>query len=126
LPYEFAKVSFDLDWMTAAEMVEELKPLGSTHAKFSPMTGSNRIEVVDLVQNLRQIDELLSAEQSDTSRDRLVRNFEIRHVRGDMVRQKLLEMLSIEQKPGMGSSGRRNRGGGGMEMMMMQMQQQMQ
>jgi type II secretory pathway component GspD/PulD (secretin) len=74
-PYEFVKVSFRLEWMIAKVAAEEIKPLLSSNGKITPMENTNRLEVMDAVVNLREVREVLRAEQSPESKEMLVKKF---------------------------------------------------
>lgn len=97
-PYEFAKVSFDLDWLLAEEAVEELAPMKSPNGKLSALKGTNRIEAMDAVINLREIHALLQQEQSESGQDNLIQEFVLEHARASDVLTSLQELLGLESK----------------------------
>ncbi len=95
-PHEFGRVMFSLDWMLAEEAAKELEPLLSKNGKLFPLKMTNRLEAMDAVANLRQIDKLLREEQSDTLEEpRLVREFVLRYTRAADVREELQQFLGI-------------------------------
>ena len=95
-PHEFCRVMFSLDWMLAEEAAKEFEPLISKNGKMFPLKMTNRLEVVDAVANLRQVDKLLREEQSDTLEEpRLVHEFVLRHTRAAEVREELQQFLGI-------------------------------
>ena len=53
--HEYVKVSFTLDWLLAEDAVKELEPMKSPNGKLTALAGSNRIEAMDAVINLREI-----------------------------------------------------------------------
>jgi aspartate ammonia-lyase len=78
-PHEYVRVLFELDWILADDVAEELEPLLSKNGKIFAMSSTNRIEAMDAVVNLQQINEVLQQEQSDSGQDRLVREFVLKH-----------------------------------------------
>ena len=99
-PYEFVKVSFELEWMLATEAAEELKPMLSPNGKLTALPATNRLEAMDAVLNLQQVYQVLEEEQSDTGQDRLVREFELKHTSAKEVVEHLNTLLGIETKKG--------------------------
>ncbi|PQO33733.1 secretin N-terminal domain-containing protein [Blastopirellula marina] len=116
--HEFVKVSFPLSWLIAEDAVEELKPMLSKHGTMSALSTSNRLEVMDVVTNLRQMQHVLQEEQSAEVRSSKVHEFFLRHTRAEDVMTQLESLLGL-QKAGGG-------GGGMMNPQMMQQMQQMQ
>lgn len=96
--HEFAKVTFQLDWLLAETAAKEFEPLVSQHGKLHALKATNRLEATDVVVNLREIRRVLKEEQSATGEERLVATFNLKHTRAGEVRQKLLELLGIEDK----------------------------
>lgn len=115
--HEFVKVSFPLSWLMAEDAVEELKPMLSKHGSMSALATSNRLEVLDVVSNLREIQHVLQEEQSSEVRSSKVHEFFLRYTRAEDVVAQLQSLLGISKS-----------GGGGMAMnpQMMQQMQQMQ
>jgi len=112
--HEFVKVSFPLSWLMAEDAVEELKPMLSKHGSMSALATSNRLEVLDVVSNLREIQHVLQEEQSSEVRASKVHEFFLRYTRAEDVMAQLESLLGI------------NKSGGGMGAMNPQMMQQMQ
>jgi len=98
-PYEFAKTSFALDWMTAENALKELTPLKSPNGKLNALTATNRIEALDAVANLRDMQKLLQEEQSTESKGQLFKKFSLQYVRASDVLEQLQTLLEIESKP---------------------------
>ncbi|MFO1022280.1 MAG: secretin N-terminal domain-containing protein [Planctomycetales bacterium] len=122
-PYEFVRASFPLDWLIAESAVEELKPMLSPNGKITPMKATNRVEVMDSVANLIPVWDMIKVEQSSRGKDRLVKQFKLKHTRAGEVIDLLYGVLGME-KP---SSGQENASRNPQEMMMrqqMMMQQQ--
>lgn len=122
--HEFVKVSFALKSMLAHEAVEELTPMKSPNGKLVALTRTNRLEAMDAVINLREIREVIRAEQSGEEDKRLVRPFALKYVKAEDVVNQLKGLL--------GDSVAATTGGGGamnpqqMQQMMQMMQQQAQ
>ncbi|MEX2142045.1 MAG: secretin N-terminal domain-containing protein [Pirellulales bacterium] len=99
-PYDFVKVSFPLDWMIAETTAEELKPLISPSGKLNALKSTNRLEVMDVVMNLRDIHQVLREEQSSGVEEQLVREFPLQHARASDVVEQLSALLGVESKGG--------------------------
>jgi len=127
MPHEFVKVSFELDWILVDDVVEQWKTLLSPNGKLSALSGVNRLEAMDSVVNLREIQRILSAEQEKSSTGkRLVREFKLKHVRANEIVNSLYGILGMDV-PASASGG----GGGGnmsygMSQQIMQQLQRMQ
>ena len=96
--YDFVKVSFTLDSLLAEATAEELKPMISPNGKLNALKGTNRLEIMDAVINLREIHKLLKEEQSHQGQERLVREFQLQFARASEVVQQLNDLLGIEEK----------------------------
>jgi type II secretory pathway component GspD/PulD (secretin) len=97
--YEIAKTFFDLDWLMAETVAEEIKPALSPHGKVIAMKSTNRLDVLDTVGNLRRIRDVLTEEQSSNTQGRLVRQFKLKHTRAAEVLETLNTLLGIKPKP---------------------------
>ena len=123
-PHEFVRVLFELDWILADTMAEELEPLLSANGRLSPLTSTNRIEAMDAVANLRELHRLLEAEQAmPEGEPRVVREFVLQFARADDVKELLSQFLGESQRSGMPMAGMTPEQ---MAMMQQQQQQQMQ
>ncbi|MBC8354862.1 MAG: hypothetical protein H8E66_23030 [Planctomycetes bacterium] len=98
MPHEFAKVSFELDWLLAEAAVEELTPMKSPNGTLTALKSTNRIEAMDAVINLREIYNLLQQEQSESGQDNLIQEFVLEHARATDVLTSLQELLGLESK----------------------------
>ncbi len=94
--HELVRVSFPLDWLVADEAVKEFEPMKSPFGKLTPMSATNRLEALDTVANLRQIQELLRREQSAHGEERLVVEFKLKHVRAEDIIEKLSTLVGAE------------------------------
>ncbi len=102
--HEFVRVMLSLDWMLAEDAAKELEPLLSKNGKLFALKTTNRLEAMDAVVNLRQIDKLLREEQSDTVEEpRLVREFVLQYSRASEVREELQEFLGVSSSSSSGS-----------------------
>ena len=82
---------FELDWILADEVADELEPLLSKNGKIFAMTSTNRIEAMDAVVNLLEIRRLLDEEQTaDDGEPRLVREFVLLYARADDIKDQLV------------------------------------
>jgi len=128
LPHEFVKVSFPLDWLIAETTVEEIKPMLSPNAKVTPLRATNRLEVLDAVVNLREVRELLEAEQTGGGQERLVRTFALKHTKAEEVVNQLKGLLGMDTgaKSGPVSPEQMQQQMQMQQMQMQQMQQQQQ
>jgi len=102
-PHEFVKVSFPLDLFAAGEAVNELKPMLSPNGKLNAMNETSRLEAMDAVNNLRDIDAVLRQQQARANRPRTLREFKLKYVRADYVHELLSTLLGIQtpKMPGM-------------------------
>lgn len=98
-PYEFVKVSFALDCLTAETAARELEPMKSGNGKLKPMIDANRVEAMDTVVNLREMYLALKHEQSAENQRRSVRKFKLHYARAEDVRNELQTLVGGESKP---------------------------
>lgn len=98
-PHDFVKISFELDWLLAERLSDELKSMISKNGLLIPLKTTNRLEAIDAAENLRQIARLIQEEQSTESQNHLVREFVLKHSRASQVKQYLEQLLGQEQKP---------------------------
>lgn len=93
--HRFVRCTFPLEWMLAEEASTELKPLVSPYGKLFPMAASNRLEAMDAVVNLREVQRLLlRAEAEDSRRDR-VAEFKLKHRKAVEVAVKVRMLLGL-------------------------------
>jgi type II secretory pathway component GspD/PulD (secretin) len=94
-PYEFVKVSFPLASMLAEGVADELKPMLSPNGRLNAMNETNRLEVMDAVTNLRDIDSVLK-QQLDENQPRSFHEFKLKHARANEVHQVLATLLGLD------------------------------
>ncbi|MFO0914842.1 MAG: secretin N-terminal domain-containing protein [Pirellulales bacterium] len=119
-PHDFVKISFELDWLLAERLSDEVKSMISKNGMLIPLKTTNRLEAIDAAENLRQIARLIQEEQSTESQNHLVREFVLKHSRASQVKQYLEQLLGQEQKPNMPLTPEQQMQ---QQQMMMQMQQ---
>ena len=93
--HQFVRVSFMLDWMIAEDAAKEFKPLLSPFGQLFAMASSNRIEAMDAVVNLRELDRLLSRAESDEGRRERVAEFRLEHRPAEEVAAKVRKLLGL-------------------------------
>ena len=69
-PYEFVKVSFPLESLTAETATRKLGPMKSPNGKLTSMVDGNRVEAMDTVANLREMYAALKQEESVQNQQR--------------------------------------------------------
>jgi type II secretory pathway component GspD/PulD (secretin) len=120
-PNRFVKTSFQLSFLLAEDIAEEIKDLKSSNGKITPLTTTNRLEIMDAAVVLKGIARLLDEEQSTNVREQLAREFVLEYVRAPEVKEQIEAFLGKQQ------SGAAANPSDPMQMQMqMQMQQQMQ
>ncbi len=125
MPHEYVKVSLPLDWILAADAVEQLKPMLSPNGKLFAIASVNRLEAMDVAVNLQEVFQLLNDEQSGSQADKgLVREFKLQHVRAVVVIGSLYGILGLRKPESIsGGSGSIS---GSMSRQIMQQLQRMQ
>ena len=96
-PHDFVRVMFSLDSLAAETAAEEFKSLLSPNGRLTALKSTNRLEAMDTVVNLREINKLLSEEQSPHGKERLVREFKLKHVRAGEVQPQLQKLLGLDK-----------------------------
>jgi type II secretory pathway component GspD/PulD (secretin) len=93
--HRFVRVTFPLTWMIAEEAANELKPLISSYGQLFPMASSNRLEAMDAVVNLREVQRLLTDAESDQTRRERVAEFHLKHRKAEEVAPKVRQLLGL-------------------------------
>ncbi len=96
--HELVKIFVRLDWLLAETAAEEIKPLLSPYGKVATLKATNRLELLDTVDNLEQIIKLIDEEQSGSGRQKLVEEFHLRYMRAAEVLRILQMLLDLEPK----------------------------
>lgn len=94
--HQFVRVSFVLDWMIAEDAAKEFKPLLSPYGQLFAMESSNRIEAMDAVVNLRELDRLLARAEADEGRRERVAEFQLKHRKAQEVAAKVRKLLGLQ------------------------------
>jgi len=98
MPHEYVRTSFVLDTLIAKELEEQLKPLISPeHGRLNAVASLNRLEAMDTVANLRQIQKYLEMEKSDIGQDRVMQEFFLKHTRASETLVQLQDLLGIKR-----------------------------
>jgi hypothetical protein len=93
-PHEFVKVSFPLEMFSAETAMIELKPMLSPNGKLFAMNETGRLEAMDAVLNLRDIDAVLCQQQARASQPKTFREFKLRYARAGEVHKLLTTLVS--------------------------------
>ena len=95
--YDFVKITFALpDKLKADKAAEDIKPLLSQHAKAQPLMATNRLLVIDLVANLREVSRLINSEHAAAVGNTVPREFAIRFARADHVADQVMILLGLD------------------------------
>ncbi len=94
--HRFVRVSFSLDTLLAAEIVNELKPLISSNGDLTALAATNRLEAMDTAANLKELNRILGEEQSQAAQEGLAREFVLQFVRANDARDQLRQFLGLE------------------------------
>ncbi|NOY30850.1 MAG: hypothetical protein GXP28_11980 [Planctomycetes bacterium] len=98
-PYNFMRVTFDLPlMMVPAKAAEEVKILLSPHAKVTPLLSSRRLLVIDAVINLRDVRNLIYAEQLEEKATGQPRVFPLTYRRAEYVAEQIMVVLGLDPK----------------------------
>jgi len=98
-PYNFMRVTFNLPLtMDTAKAAEEVKILLSPHAKVTPLLSSRRLLVIDAVINLRDVRNLIYAEQLEEKETGQPRVFPLKYRRAEYVAEQIMVVLGIDPK----------------------------
>ena len=107
-PHEFVKVSFPLVSLLAETAAEDLKPMLSPNGRLTSLNEMNRLEAMDAVANLRDIEGVLKRQQSDANQPRSFREFKLKHARADEVANLLSTLLGADVSKSQGSEPQGN------------------
>lgn len=94
-PHRFVRISFPLEWMIAEEAAKEFLPLMSPYGKLFPMVSSNRLEAMDAVINLREVQRLLSRAEKDEGRRERIAEFRLKYRKADEVAIKVRQLVGL-------------------------------
>ncbi|HMO86637.1 MAG TPA: secretin N-terminal domain-containing protein [Lacipirellulaceae bacterium] len=82
--------------MDPAKAVEDVKVLLNPSAKVTPLLASRQLMVIDAVANLRDVRDLLYAEQLASQSDVRPELFSIRHRRADYIADQIMIVLGLD------------------------------
>ncbi len=98
MPHEYVRTSFVLDTLIAKDLAGQLAPLISPeHGRLNAVESLNRLEAMDTVANLRQIQSYLEMEKSDVGQDRVMQEFFLKHTRASETLVQLQDLLGIKR-----------------------------
>jgi type II secretory pathway component GspD/PulD (secretin) len=97
-PHQFVRVSFPLEWMIADEAAKEFMPLMSPFGKLFPMASSNRLEAMDAVVNLREVQRLLTRAEKDEGRRERIAEFRLKHRKAEEVAIKVRQLVGMSSE----------------------------
>ena len=115
----YVRTSVPITALEASALLEEIKPMLSSHGKAYALKSTNRLELMDCAVNLSEIYNILQLEQSPETLQALAREFVLQHMRALEAKELLELFLGIAKKD-------KNAASLPPEMMQMQMQMQMQ
>jgi type II secretory pathway component GspD/PulD (secretin) len=104
-PHQFVRVSFPLEWMIAEEAAREFMPLLSPYGKLFPMVSSNRLEAMDAIVNLREVQRLLTRAEKDEGRRERVAEFRLKYRKAEEVAVKVRQLVGLSADSSSSSSG---------------------
>jgi len=93
--HQFVRVSFKLDWIVAEQAAIEFKPLMSPFGQLFPLISTNRLEAMDAVVNLRELNRLLNSAETDDTRREHVAEFKLVHRRAEEIAAKVRELIGL-------------------------------
>lgn len=94
-PHQFVRVSFSLEWMIAEEAAKEFSPLMSPFGKLFPMVSSNRLEAMDAVVNLREVQGLLTRAENDEGRRERIAEFPLKYRKAEEIAIKVRQLVGL-------------------------------
>ena len=95
--HNFVKITFQLpDELKADKAAEDVKSLLSKQAKVQPLLATNRLLVIDIVANLREISRLINMEHAAATGNIVPREFAIRFARAEQVADQVMILLGLD------------------------------
>ena len=93
-PYDFVRVRFDLPQsMDPAKAKEDVTVLLSPNAKVTPLLATKRLLVIDAVANVRNVRDLIYAEQAAADSEFKPVVYQIRYRRADYVADQIMIVI---------------------------------
>lgn len=95
--HDFVKITFQLPHQLKADQAAaDVKPLLSSSAKVQPLMATNRLLVIDMVGNLREVSRLVNSEHAAATGNEVPREFPIRFARADHVADQIMILLGLD------------------------------
>ena len=88
-------MSFPLDVFPAETATNELKPMLSPNGKLIAMNETSRLEAMDAVVNLRDIESVLKQQQARANQPKSFRPFKLKYTRAEDVRKRLTRCWAL-------------------------------
>jgi type II secretory pathway component GspD/PulD (secretin) len=96
-PHDMVKITFPLPpELKADKAAEDVKPLLTRYAKVQPLMATNRLLIVDLVGNLREVSRLVNTEHAAATGNLVPREFPIRYARADHIADQVMILLGLD------------------------------
>jgi type II secretory pathway component GspD/PulD (secretin) len=96
-PYDFVKLAFQLPEKFKADgAAGDIKPLLSTRATVQPLINTNRLLVIDIVANLREVSRLINSEHAAAVGSVVPQEFHLRFARADQVADQVMVLLGLD------------------------------
>ena len=97
LPHDVVRVRFELPKnMEPEQAAKDVKILTSENAKIQPLLATKRLHVIDTVANLRNVRDLIYAQQAAIKDDIRPVQFMIKHRRADYVADQVMIVLGLD------------------------------
>lgn len=97
LPHDIVRVRFELPKnMEPEQAAKDVKILTSANAKIQPLLATKRLHVIDTVANLRNVRDLIYAQQAAIKDDIRPVQFMIKHRRADYVADQVMIVLGLD------------------------------
>jgi type II secretory pathway component GspD/PulD (secretin) len=99
-PHSFVKTTFELSWLLADEVGEELQTRIGKYGQLTALLTTNSIEAMDIAKNLAEIQEILIREQSAVALENLAQEFHLAFARASDVKEDLEAWLNLKSGSG--------------------------
>ena len=97
MPHEFVRTRFQLpDALDPAKAAEDVTILLSPAKKVTPLLVTKQLQIIDAVTNLRDVRDLLYAEQIEADKDVRPKPFFIKHRRAEYICDQVMVVLGLD------------------------------
>ena len=95
--HNFVKMTFQLpNQLKADKAAEDVKSILSPQAKVQPLMATNRLLVIDIVANQREVSRLINSEHAAATGKIVPREFVMRYARADQVADQVMVLLGLD------------------------------